>query len=898
MLTELWSDLRYRLRAIFRRTVLERELDEELHFHLEREADKYVRAGMSRAEAWRQAHIAFGGIDSTKEQSRDARGTILVDTLAHDVRYALRGIRGRPLFAAGVVVTLALGIGANASMFGIVDRLLLRPPAFLRDGAHVHRVYLMHVRDRVTRTDDGFQFPRFLDLVRWSHDFSAAAAFVSWRLAVGDGDAARVRQVVGASASYFDFFDAKPALGRYYTASEDSIPLGTPVAVLGYSFWQTALAGRTDVLGQQLRVGHTLCTIIGVAPRGFHGFDEEHDPSVYIPVTTFGMDARGPSYVGNYGFHWISVVVRRKAGVSIAAANADLTTAYQRSWLAELAVEKEQTPLASARPTAIAGPVQPERGPLAGPEARVVTWVAGVTLVVLLVACANVANLLLARALARRREIALRRALGVSSGRLFQQLFTESILLATLGGVLGLALAQWGGGFLRALFLPPDFTATVVTDHRTLIVTLSLTIITALLTGLAPLFDATHASLSPMLVGAGRDTGLRSSRGRRALLLLQATLSVVLLVGAGLFVRSLQHVHALRLGYDVDPLLLVSDQKRGVVLTPAQRLALENRLVEIARTIPGVVGASIVSSVPFYGFEGRALFVTGIDSVDVLGNFDMQAANPDYFRTVGTRLLRGRAFDEHDDAHAPRVVVVSQGMANALWPAQEALGKCIRIASRDSSCATVIGVTEDLRLHRLRDTREFVYYIPIAQHGEPEGMLFVRVAGEATDYAENVRRQLQRVMPGSSYVVVEPFRNIVDVTVRSWKLGATMFVAFGGLALTLAAIGLYSVIAYGVTQRRRELGVRIALGASAGNVVRLVMQGGMRLVFVGILLGGAIALVAGPAIAPLLFQESPRDPVVYAIVAAALVSVALLASLIPAALAARVDPSVALRSDA
>jgi len=898
MLTELWSDLRYRWRAIFRRTDLERELDDELRFHLEREADKYVRNGMSRGDAMRRARIAFGGIDSAKEQSRDARGTVLIDTLAQDIRYTFRGMRARPLFAAGVVVTLALGIGANASMFGIVDRLLLRPPAFLRDAEHVHRVYLRHTRDRVIRTDDGFQFPRYLDLVRWSHDFSAAAVFTSQRLAVGDGDAARVRQVVGASASYFDFFDAKPVVGRYYTTSEDSIPLGTPVAVMGYGFWQSEFGGRTDVVGQRLRVGHTLCTIIGIAPHGFHGFEEEHDPAVYIPVTTFGMDARGTSYVDNYGFHWISVVVRRRAGVGIAAANADLTAAYQRSWLAELAVEKEQTPLASARPIAIAGPVQPERGPLAGPEARVVTWVAGVTLVVLLVACANVANLLLARALARRREIALRRALGVSSGRLFQQLLTESVVLATLGGLLGLAVAQWGGGLLRALFLPPDFTAAVVTDHRTLVVTLALTLITAVLTGMAPLFDATRASLSPMLVGAGRDTGLRSSHSRSALLVLQATLSVILLVGAGLFVRSLQHVRALRLGYDVDPLLLVMDEKRGVVLTREQQLTLENRLVETARAIPGVVGASIVSSVPFYGFEGRALFVAGIDSIDLLGNFDMQAASPDYFRTLGTRLLRGRPFDAHDDAQAPRVVVVSQGMANALWPGQEPLGKCIRIASRDSSCATVIGITEDLRLHKLRDAREFVYYIPIAQHGEPEGMLFVRVAGEAGDYAEKVRRQLQRAMPGSAYVVVEPFRNIVDLTVRSWKLGATMFVAFGGLALVLAAIGLYSVIAYGVAQRRRELGVRIALGASAGNVVRLVMHGGIRLVVVGILLGAAIALAAGRAITSLLFQESPADPMVYAAVAASLVGVALVASVVPAVAAARVDPSIALRSDA
>jgi predicted permease len=542
------------------------------------------------------------------------------------------------------------------------------------------------------------------------------------------------------------------------------------------------------------------------------------------------------------------------------------------------------------------GPIQFGRGPLAGRDAKVAAWVAGVALIVLLIACANVANLFLSRAVSRRREMAMRQALGVSRLRLARQLLTESLLLAVIGGVAGLGIAQWGAAILRGFFLHGAATAVVV-DGRTLLFTALAALVAALLAGSLPALQAGRSDVIMTLKGGSRE-GRQPSRLRTGLLVFQATLSVVLLVGGGLFVRSLQHVRALRLGYDVDPLLLVMDQKRGVVLTRGQQLALENRLVDAARAIPGVVGATIVSSVPFFGFEGRALFVPGIDSVDLLGNFDMQAANPDYFRTVGTRLLHGRAFDEHDDAHAPRVVVVSQGMANALWPGQEPLGKCIRIASRDSSCATVVGVTEDLHLHKLRDPREFVYYIPIAQHGEPEGMLFVRVAGEATNYAENVRRQLQRVMPGSSYVIVEPFRDIVDVTVRSWKLGATMFVAFGALALALAAIGLYSVIAYGVAQRRRELGVRIALGASSGSVVRLVMHGGIRLVVVGVLLGAGIAFVARRAIASLLFQESPADPVVYIVVAMALIGVALVASIVPAFVAARIDPSIALRSDA
>jgi predicted permease len=460
-----------------------------------------------------------------------------------------------------------------------------------------------------------------------------------------------------------------------------------------------------------------------------------------------------------------------------------------------------------------------------------------------------------------------------------------------------LLAAQWGGAVLRAFFLPPDFAGSVLTDHRTLLLTGVTTVGAALLTGVAPAVDAARSSLSPSLTAAGRDTGLRSSPARAGLLVFQASLSVVLLVGAGLFVRSLQHVRALRLGFDVDPIVVVTDNSRGVEETKLEQLALENRLVETARSIPGVTGASIVSSIPFWGFEGQNLFVPGIDSVDLLGNFDLQAANPAYFRTMGTRLLRGRAFDDRDNATAPRVVVVSLGMASALWPGREPLGQCIRIKSADAPCATVIGVTEDLHLHTLTNRREYMYYVPIAQHGEPEGMLVVRVAGQSTDYVEIVRRRLQQEMPGKSYVTAEPFSDIVEPQMRAWQLGATMFVAFGTLALALAAIGLYSVIAYAVAQRRREIGVRMALGATRGRMVRLILHDGVRLVVLGVALGLVLALVASRAMAKLLFQEPATDPFVYVAVVGVLVAVAILATTLPALAAGRVDPNVVLRAE-
>ncbi|HKW10266.1 MAG TPA: ABC transporter permease [Gemmatimonadaceae bacterium] len=896
MLNELGSDLRYRFRALFDRSAIEDELDAELRFHLERQVAHYERFGLSHSEAMRRARIAFGGIERAKEESRDARGTVLVETARQDLRYAVRGLRARPVFTLGVVLTLGLGIGANAAMFGVIDRLLFRAPPYLK-GAE--RVYVTWISDKSDRTERQIQFARYTDFARWTHAFESIAAFATWRPAVGDGDAARQRPVTAASASYFDLFDARPVLGRFFTALDDSIPRGTPVAVLGYAFWQSEFGGRHDVVGKQLRVGHTLCTIIGVAPEYFIGVSDQGVPALYVPITTFAWDLRGRDYSKAYTWSWLELAVRRRAGISVAAANADLTSAFRRSWIAQAAAMGRPSQLESYRPRASIGPIQLERGPQAGAAGRVMTWVSGVALIVLLIACANVANLLLSRALARRREIALRLALGVGRARLIRQLLTETLVLATLGGAVGLVVAQWGGAALRRAFLPADFPGDVLTDSRTLVVALIAIVFTAGVTGIAPATLALRSALSQTLGPGGRDAGARRSTMRTALLVFQASLSVVLLVGAGLFVRSLRNVRAMRLGYDVSPVLVVSYNMRGVPMTDIERRALEARLVDEAETTVGIVSATPVASVPFWANEGRPLYVPGIDSVSARGQFYLQAGNPEYFRTLGTRILRGRAFDAHNDARSPRVAVVSDGMARALWPGAEPLGKCIRIGADSAPCTIVIGVAEDMHLRSLTAQREHTYYLPIAQYGEATGMLLLRVAGsgESADYAELVRRRLQRLMPGAAYVSTMPFSNVVDPTMQSWRLGATMFAGFGALALTLAGIGLYGVIAYGVAQRRQEIGVRLALGARASDVVGLVVGGALRLVVSGLVLGSAISLWAGRWIATLLFQQSPADPLVYSIVAAVLALVTLLATAVPAISAVRVDPNVALRAE-
>src|SRR5437667_463008 len=483
---------------------------------------------------------------------------------------------------------------------------------------------------------------------------------------------------------------------------------------------------------------------------------------------------------------WASMLLQRKPGVSVAAANTDLTNAFLRSYAAQRMESPGLAPAEIARPHALAASVLSERGPNESSFARVATWVAGVAVIVLLIACANVANLLLARALRRRQEIAIR-------------------------------------------------------------------------------------------------------------LVVQGALCVVRLIGAGLFVRSLRHVRAVPLGYDVDPVLLVDLNMRGVQLDSAHGVALRRDLLETAQAIPEVMHASRQLTVPFWSTSTMELHVAGIDSVHRLGEFALNAVTPEYFATLGTRILRGRGIAIQDAKNAPRATRVSDAMAKTLWPGRDPIGQCVKVGADTLPCSYVVGVAENIKYQHLGDDPGLFYYVSEAQWHPEQGGLFIRTRGQAAPYAEPIRRRLQQLMPGTSYVTVTPLREILGEQTRSWQLGATMFLAFGSLALALAAIGLYSVMAYNVSQRTQELGVRAALGAQQRDLVKLVVNEGLTLGAAGIVIGVVIALAAGNWLGPLLFQESPHDPLVFGFVTVALLGVTVVASFIPSRRAARVDPMVALR---
>jgi putative ABC transport system permease protein len=826
----------------------------------------------------------------------------MLDILIQDLRYAIRGLRAKPGFTTAVVLTIALGIGANAAMFGIVDRMLFRPPPFMMDPGTAHRVYIRQAYRGKESAQSVGVYARFTDLATGTKSFSNAAGFSANDMAVGVGDAAREMRVGSVSAGFFGFFDAPPVVGRYFTVEEDQPPAGTPVTVLAYPTWQTQYGGRADAVGSKVQIGSVVYTVVGVAPAGFVGLWSDQAPAYFIPIAS-----RGGAMAANvktklvwwktYQWGWMSMIVRRKPGVSIEAANADLTLAAQRSYDTQLLENPRGTPAALVRTHAMVGSILVARGPNVSSFTKVATWVGGVALVVLLIACANVANLLLARAIRRRREIAVRLALGVSRWRLLSQLLTESVVLALMGGAAAIIVAQWGGAALRAGLMPQSALPSAVRDARTMIFTLAAALMVGILTGLAPVLQARRANLTSDLKAGAREGTFHRSRARVALLLLQGALSVVLLVGAGLFVQSLRKVQATRLGYDVAPIAFVDVNMRGVQIDSAHTVDLRARLLARARTIPVVERASLQATIPFWGMWSTGLYVEGIDTVGRLGQFDLNAVSPEYFAALGTRILKGRGITDADVATAPRAMVVSEAMAKTLWPGVDAIGKCIRVKADTMPCTYVVGIAENIKERALSEDPGLYYYLPAAQFSPQSGGIVVRTRGNATDNVDAIRRELQHEMPGASYVTVTPFSTIFGGETKSWKLGATMFVAFGVLALVIAAIGLYSVIAYNVAQRTHEMGVRVALGAQARDVTRLVIREGFRLGATGVALGVGIALMAGKWVKPLLFEQSPRDPLVFGIVTVMLLAVTVLASWIPARRAARVEPSIALRSE-
>jgi putative ABC transport system permease protein len=897
------------------KNTLVRDIDDEIAFHLEERVRALEAAGMTPGEARREAEREFGDVAGARAELasidrvtlRHERRAEWWDAIGHDMRLSLRGMRRSVAFSVAVIVTLALGIGVNAAMFGIADRLLFSPPSHVRAADEVVRVLYRHTPDGTALLRSGMpgrltvvsRYP-YADyaLLRDGVDgFQSSGAYSPLNTFVlGRGQGAAEVEVMAATASLFTTLGVQPALGRFFDETEDRAPQGQRVAVLSDALWRERFGGDRDVLGRTIELDHETYEIIGVAPRGFTGA-ELMGPDVWIPVSVWGPRNGGEEWHMDGGMRWLRIVARLAPAVSMEAARAQagalFTTANAALFANDTTAAMVLSSLIAARTPATDAAREQRSG-------RIALWLLGVSVLVLLIACANVANLLLARGMRRQREIGVRMAMGVGRMRIVQHVFTETMLFALAGTALGLLLAHWGGGFARALLLPDvQWTGSTV-DGRVLGFAIAIAVSSALLAGLLPALHAARADAATALALGGRTTR-RRTHVRRTLVAVQAALSVLLLVGAGLFLRSLQAVSDVELGYEPERVAMLRWHSEGLDWSTQRVHALYDAGLERVRALPEVEAAAVSTTAPMWIVMFGYIQVPGLDTLPerVRTNTFYASVSTDYFRTVGARIVRGRGFQESDAPGSPRVVIVTQDLAALLWPGEEPLGKCI-VPRNDpqKNCARVVGVVEHTRYIDVLDAPAPMYYLPVEQvPGFALRSLLVRPRVASRDAIDVVRDAMQSLEPGLPHVSVQWISDEVAPQLQPWRLGATLFTAFGVLALLLAAVGIYGVITYDVEQRRRELGVRVALGARARSLVRLVMNDAVGVVTLGLAAGLVIAAVVSRFMEPLLYGVDGRDPFVMLSVSVMLLVVACGAAGLPAWRAAGAQPTDALRED-
>jgi predicted permease len=837
---------------------------------------------------------------------------MILDSVRQDLRLAVRALRSRPGFAAGVVLTIGLGMGANAAMFGIIDRLLFRGPDQIRDPNSV--VLIQTHRSGARFSNSSFSYAAYTDYRSTPGGFSAVA--VSWtRRSFPLGRGREATQVVGAlvSAGFFPLLGARPALGRFFTTGEDDEHNPIKVAVIGYGLWQQRFGGHDDVLGQMLDIGIDRYRIVGVAMKGFSGIDLS-TVDVWLPVSAAAglrFDS-SPTWTTNRGNTWLTIVARIRPGVSAWSAAEQATAVHRASLRRRLEAEPKAAKF--IRPdseSVVLAPIIPGkapagvRGTVAPNDLQVSKLLGIVALIVLVITCANVANLLLVRGFGRGREIAVRLALGVSRWRLISQLLIEALVLAALGGVGALLIAHWTSHGVRRLLLGDDAWTAAPVDARLIAFTGAMTIVTALVTSLVPAAAAVNTDVARTLKAGAREGGGRHSPIRTALLIVQASLAVVLLAGAGLFLRSVENVGTLPLGIDVPHTLVADVNHKAAGLSTSEVHRLFDQFVVDVSRVPGVSAAAVSIGLPFGLNWGTELIVPGRPTPKSEQNPAQYAVTPKYFEALGIPVVAGRAFAPTDRQGTSPVVIISQRTAQLYFPQQNAVGQCVKVGADTMPCATIVGVVGSTIKQGLEDIVPQVYR-PLDQLPESYTestvsffgySLVVHTTADASRFVELVRRAMQNAIPSAPYANVRPMRDLLGSRIRAWELGAKVFSALGVLALVLASVGLYSVLAFSIAQRQHELSVRVALGAQSLHLVRLTVGKGLAPIIAGIVAGIVLTLVSSKLVEALLFKVSPRDPSVLGGACLVLLGSAAVASLVPAFRATRVDPASVLRTE-
>src|SRR5712664_3318232 len=886
---ELCRTFLYRLAAPFRRRHLEDDLDAELRSHMEMAIELNLQKGMSAEDARREALRSFGGVEQTKEIYRDQRGLPMIETAVQDLRFGLPMLRRSPGFSILAILCLTLGIGANAAVFSWIEGILFRPyPAV----THQERLLALTGTARGESGHTDISWPDLLDLQRNCTLLDAIIVnkIMGTTLSIGD----RAERTVGSivSANYFDALGVHPILGRGFELGEDSGRNAHPVTVISYQLWKGRFNGDPQIIGKMQRLNGVPDTIVGVAPEGFYGTFVGWGMQFWVPASMEEIFEAGGYKLEDRGARWIEAYVRLKSGVPLEQAQQEISAVAKR-------VEADYPDTNRGRSVNL-WPLWQTPFNNAGTLLPTLEIMLAVVVFVLLITCANVGNLLLVRSFARRHEMTVRLAIGAGRGRLLKQLLTEGLILSAFGAAGGLLVAHWCRHALVLLFparggvtmhLPGEI------DWRVLALSAGVCLIATLLLGLVPAMQTSKIDLAGALksdsagvVGGGGRAWVRSG-----LVVVQVSLSFVLLVGAGLLLQSLQRIRTMSPGFSTHGVLDTSVPLVAAGYDAPRAQSFQDELLNRVKALPGVESAAFGRMTPLgYGsFSSTAIAVDGYQPPpEEQPTVQYNEVGPDYFATMGIPLVSGREFRRADDEKAALVAVVNETMAAKYWGGKNPIGERVQVKGR---WMQVVGVAKDSKYQSVRETPKPFFYVPLRQNFSRSAGLYIRTPLSPETMTTALAREVHALDGNLALYEVITLQEQVDRSTSPQQVAVTLVGVLGGLALLLATIGLYGVMSYAVSQSTRELGLRMALGADASNLLRLVMSRGLALTAGGVLLGAAVALALTRLLGNLLYKVSPRDPLAFGSALAVMTIAALAACFLPAWRATRTDPARALR---
>ncbi|HET9179611.1 MAG TPA: ABC transporter permease [Terriglobia bacterium] len=882
----LWSWLRTVTGFVFRRSRIEREMDEELRSHLELRAEDLEQQGLSEREAERQARVEFGGYQRYKEECREALGTRLLQELCQDIRYGLRQLRRNPGFTIVAVLTLALGIGANTAIFSVVYAALIRPLPYSEPGR------LVSITEQWPHLGvSGLSFipsPEYVDFRDRNRAFEGLAGYGGGvTLNLTGIDEPEHIEGVRVTATFFPLVGVQPFLGRAFLPDEDRSG-GPRVVVLSNGLWQRHFGSDTRIIGRSITLGDAKWTVIGVMPPSFR-FPDQRKADVLMPIDLLNSSSW---YAAKDDLRMIHVLGRLRPHVTVAQAASDLNRILRES-------ASNVPPIYARMREGMKLSVTPLYDKLLGRMQTALWTLFGAVVFVLLIACVNVANLQLARAASRQREVAVRAALGAGRKRVARQLMTESVLLASLGGAAGVLLAFAGVHSLRALG-PHDIRGleSAGIQGPALVFALLIALLTGVLFGLAPVVAASEIDLSEALKESAPAAHAGHGRRLRAVLVMvEMALALALMTGSGLLMRSLMLLTDVDLGFSPGQLLTLRiPLPENRYSKPAAQAAFFSQVLDRVKALPGVASVAAGGGLPMMGYGGLAGLVLGGHPEPPPGmapDTPYTVVSPGYFRTLGITLVAGREFSESDREGAPEVAIVNQTLARRYFPNQNRLGRTIKIRGQ---WRTIVGVIHDVKQESLDQNAAPQLFAPFLQSPDSEMVLAIRTTlSRPLSLAAAVRRQVQLIDKDQPVYDVATMETRLSDWLAPHRFSAFLVGLFAALALVLAAVGVYGLMSYSVAERTREFGIRLALGARPQEVLSGVVGQGLKLALIGVAIGIAGALALTRFLASLLFGVKPTDPLTFIAVSLILIAVALAACYIPACRAAKVDPMVALR---